>query len=116
MATKKAKKEKIITPYWQQIVDCWFDFCYQHFNERPTFDGSAPIDLKNIIKALQDRATTSNIEWTLETALSRFKNFLSYAIQDDWLRKNFLLFNINRQKDKIFFNIKSFFNKNQYYE
>lgn len=108
-------KEKFIEPFWKELVSVWFAFIQSNFNTIPVFDGSAPRDLKSIIKALRERATTSNIDWTLKVATSRLNNFLSYAIQDDWLRRNFLLFNINRQKEKIFFNIKSALNKKQYH-
>ncbi len=36
--------------------------------------------------------------------LTRLYLFLQEFYKDTWLRNNFLLSNINRQKDKIFFN------------
>lgn len=113
MATKKIKTIKVVEPFWNEIVACWFSFCQDRFNESPSFDGSSPRDLKSIIKTLHDRATSCDIEWNLETALLRFTNFLNYAYQDSWLRNNFLLFNINRQKDKIFYNIRAAINKQE---
>jgi len=107
MATKKKREPKVIEPFWKEFVTCWFKFCQDTFGEPPSFDGSSPRDLKNIIKSLHERATAAQVEWTLEVATSRFLNFLNYAIQDPWLRKNFLLFNINRQKDKIFYSIRA---------
>lgn len=115
MATKKIKKEKVIEPFFKDMVEVWFLFCREKFQESPTFDGSAPRDLKSIIKTLRERAVHSNIEWTSDIAKLRFKNFLDFAWEDYWLKNNWLLFNINRQKDKIFFNIKSSLNKNQYH-
>jgi len=104
---ERKKKEKVIEPYWKELVKVYFDFCREKFSEEPSFDGSAPRDMKTIVKCLHERATKSNVEWTLDVAQFRFHNFLEFAYQDVWLAKNFLLSNINRQKDKIFFNIRS---------
>lgn len=104
---KKAKKEKFIEPHFQAMVEVWFSFCRDKFHEDPTFTGSAPRDLKEIIKTLRERAEKSNVEWLQHIAEFRFKNFLDFAFQDYWLKNNWLLSNINRQKDKIFFNIRA---------
>jgi hypothetical protein len=109
---KKPKKEKAAPePFWNELVEVYFNFCREKFHEPPSFDGSAPRDLKAIIKTLHDRAIKSNIEWTLPVAQFRFNNFLEFAYQDKWLKDNFLLSNINRQKDKIFFNIRAAINR-----
>jgi hypothetical protein len=108
----KKKKEKAVSePYWNELVEVYFTFCREKFHEPPSFDGSAPRDLKAIIKTLHERATKSNVEWTLNIATFRFRNFLDFAYQDSWLKTNWLLFNINRQKDKIFFNIRAAINR-----
>lgn len=107
--TKRVKKEP--EPFWNELVKVYFDFCREKFNENPSFDGSAPRDMKAIIKSLHERADKSNIEWTLPVAQFRFYNFLEFAYQDYWLSKNWLLSNINRQKDKIFFNIRAAINR-----
>jgi hypothetical protein len=104
---KKPKKEKFIEPYFKELVEVWFNYCREKFDESPTFSGSAPRDLKSIAASLRERAATSNIEWTSEMAQTRLQNFLNYAWQDNWLSKNWMLSNINRQKDKIFFNIRA---------
>ena len=108
---KKPKKEKFVEPHFKELVEVWFNFCREKFNEPPTFDGSAPRDLKGIIKALRERSETKNIEWTVDNAQKRFHNFLEFAWQEWWLQKNWLLSNINRQKDKIFFNIRAVLDK-----
>jgi hypothetical protein len=99
----KAKQEKKIEAFWKDFVDIFFDFCKQKYNELPSFDGSAPRDLKSIIISLRKRAEEKNVEWTYEVATTRFKSFLEHCYQDRWLSNNWLLQNINRQKDKIFF-------------
>lgn len=104
---RKSKEKQLPEPYWKELVELYFDFCREKFQETPSFDGSAPRDMKGIIKSLHERADKSNIDWTLEIAVFRFKNFLEFAYKDYWLKNNWLLSNINRQKDKIFFNIRA---------
>lgn len=112
MPPKGKKKEKAAPePFWNEMVELWFRFCREKFNEEPTFSGSAPRDLKDIVKTLHERATKSNVEWTQNVAEFRFRNFLDFAYQDSWLSKNWLLSNINRQKDKIFFTIRAAINR-----
>jgi hypothetical protein len=101
----KQKKTESAEPYWGLFVETYFSFCKERFGDEPSFDGSAPRDLKAIIKSLRERAERKNIEWTAGEAISRFKSFLLFAYQDKWLSSNFILFNLNRQKDKIFFSI-----------
>ena len=71
----------------------------------PSFDGSAPRDLKSIIQVLRKRAEDKNIQWTFEVATTRFRHFLEHALMDKWLSENWLLMNISRQKDRLFFKI-----------
>jgi hypothetical protein len=100
---KKEKKPKVIEPYWQEFVTAYFDFTKSKFSETPSFDGSAPRDLKAIIQTLHKRADDAGVEWTKENAIIRFTLFLQYAFSDWWLSENWLLQNINRQKDKVIF-------------
>lgn len=100
---KKQKKEPI--PFWNELVQVYFTFCRDKFNEPPSFDGSAPRDMKTIIASLKKRCEEKGIEWSLLEATVRWGKFLDFAFQDKWLKENFMLSNINRQKDKIFFNI-----------
>lgn len=104
----KEKKEK--TPpakFWTSMVKVFFDFVRENFDgEVPSFDGSAPRDLKSIVQALEKRAEIAGVEWTEEVANARLRKFFDVAHSIPWLRENFLLFNLNRQKDKIFFTIK----------
>lgn len=102
----KAKKEKKQPePYWQDMISVWFNFCKEKYNDVPTFDNSSPRDLKNIIQALRKRAEDKGVEWTQEVAIMRFRHFLEHCWMDRWLSENWLLMNIARQKDKIFFSI-----------
>ena len=100
----KAKKEKKPPqPFWQELVETYFTFCREKFGENPAFDGSSPRDLTGIIEALKARAIKAGAEWTQTVAEERLKKFLECAYQDKWMRENFLLYILNRQKDKIFF-------------
>lgn len=105
---KKPKKErKPHEPFWNEMVEIWFAFCRDKFDESPSFDGSAPRDLKSIIVSLHERAEKSGVEWTLIVAKTRLHNFLNFAWQNNWLSQHWILSNINRQKDSIFFNIRA---------
>ena len=102
MAKKTVKQPP--QPYWQEIVSAYFGFCSEKFNDIPTFDGSSPRDLKSIIIALRKRCESAGEEWTFEAAIGRFRHFLEFAYaNDEWLRENWLLSNLNRHKDKFFF-------------
>lgn len=103
----KILKEKKIRQHWQKIVSTYFEFCREKFGENPSFDGCCPRDLGMIIDAIEKKAVEKNIEWSESTAIKSLNIFLDYSFKDEWLQKNFLLFNLNRQKDKIFYKIKS---------
>lgn len=105
-AMKKKKNPRTPQPHWDKLVTVWFKFCCDNLCDAPVFDGSAPRDLLNIVKALQHRAITSGEEWSETVATSRLHMFLTFAFQDSWLKKNWLLSNLNRQKEKIFFNLR----------
>lgn len=90
-------------PFWNDFVEEYFRYTKEKFNEFPCFDNSAPRDLKSIIQVLRKRSEERGVEWTKETAIFRFKMFLEFAFSDWWLSENWLLQNINRQKDKIIF-------------
>lgn len=103
---KPKKEKKPIEPYWNPIVSAYFEFCRAKFNDTPSFEGSQPRDLKNLIQTLHARADAKNVEWTQEVAIARFTHFLEFAYHSNqWLRDNWLLSNLNRQKDAIFFKI-----------
>lgn len=104
----KVKKEKQpATQYWQKLVDTFYVFYEKNFEgEKPSFDGSAPRDLKGIVEALKKRADDAGVGWSEEIATCRLQKFFEAAFKVDWLRENFLLFNLNRQKDKVFLTIK----------
>lgn len=102
-AGKRKKEEK--EPYWAELVKVYFSFCYEKFEEKPSYAGSDPSDMHRIIEVLKKRAAEKNVEWTEETAKLRWREFLGRAFQDDWLASNWLLHNLNRQKDKIFLNL-----------
>lgn len=114
MATKKStqKKPKEVEPYWSDMVGIWFQICWDKFKDKPVFDGSSPRDLKAIVKSLRERTQSIDVEWSLDTAKSRLYKFFDFAYTDNpWLRKNWLLSNLNRQKESIFFNLRKTVNQ-----
>lgn len=102
---RPSKKKEESEPYWASLVKTYFSFCYEKFNEKPSFRGADPSDMHRIIEVLKKRAAEKNIEWTEEVANLRWREFLGRAFQDDWLSKNWLLSNLNRKMDKVFFNL-----------
>lgn len=101
--TKSKKEKKPAELYWQDFIEAYFSYTKEKFTEPPSFDGSAPRDLKAIIQALRKRAEEKGVEWTKENAMLRFRSFLDYAYSEWWLREHWMLSNINRSKDPIFF-------------
>lgn len=102
------KKEiKKPTKFFKDLVEIYFSFFEKKFGFKPSFDGSAPRDLKLILDAMEKRSTEKGFEWTKQLADQMLNAFLEEAHKDLWLRDNFLLQNLNRQKDKLFFKIKS---------
>lgn len=89
--------------FWKQLVDVWFEFYKKNVGNGtpPTFKGSAPKNLKNIVENLKQRSLQKNNPWTEETAIFVLGKFLEMAIRIDWLKNNFLLQNLDRQFDKI---------------
>jgi hypothetical protein len=103
--SKKKNAKQPPEPFWQEIVAEYFRFCKEKFHDIPSFDGSSPRDLKSIVSILRKRCESAGEEWTYEAATGRFRHFLEYAYgSSPWLRDNWLLSNLNRQKDSIFFN------------
>lgn len=103
---KKTKKHinRPPEPHWQELVQVWFDFTRAKFSGPPSFDGSSPRDLRNIIIQLRKRCETKGIVWDETEAKKRLYLFLKAAYDVEWLRSHWTLFNINRQKDIIFLN------------
>lgn len=104
LPVKKKKKEEPPFEYWQVLVKTFFDFCEKYYKQKPSFDGSAPRDLKAIAVILKKRATEESVAWTKEQAAIRLQGFLIGAYKDVWLHDNFVLSNLNKFKDKVFFN------------
>jgi hypothetical protein len=102
----KKDKQKETIEFWTEMVECYFSFFREKFyGEKPTFDCSSPRDLKTIVLAIKKKADDKQIEWTLDIALRSLKAFFETAYQDKWIRENFVLIHLNRNKDKIFIEI-----------
>lgn len=112
----KSKNEKTTpTEFWTDLIATFEKIYSAHrLGEKPTWDGSAPRDLKYIVQALKKRAEESGVKWTKETACIRLEKFCEAAKSIQWLSDNFLLFNLNRHKDNIFFALKKHPNGQQH--
>lgn len=88
--------------FYSQAVEVWFAFYEEKFNDKPTFDTSAPRDLKLIMESLRKRAQAQGLEWTAELARTRLKGFLNFAFSDSWISQHFTLRILNSQKDPVY--------------
>jgi hypothetical protein len=106
MAKRKTNLQKEEDMYWSHCVGVFFEFYKQNFlGEKPTFDGSAPRDLKNIVTAMKKRAEEKGVAWTKELAEKMLIKFLEVAISEPWIKDNFMPHILNRKKDSIFVKI-----------
>lgn len=101
------KKEKKITAHFSKCVSVFFEIFRAEFGLAPSFEGSAPRDLKMLLESMKKRSEENGTEWTEQIATGMLSYFLKTALKDKWLHENFLLTNLNRHKDKIFIRIKS---------
>lgn len=101
----KKDKQKETVEYWTEIVQFYFSFCRSKFGENPTFDCSSPRDLRTIVLAIKKKAEDKQMIWSLELALKSLNVFFETAYRDKWLKDNFVLLHMNRNKDKIFYRI-----------
>ena len=102
------KKKEDATPHWQALVSEWFRFYAQMFNgAEPSFTHSpeAREALRMLIAKLKHRIethpSTAGQEWTEGLAVDWFRKFLIKAWEENWMRQNFLLKNLNTSFDAI---------------
>lgn len=98
---KKVKNEEPPEPYWQSLVDVWFDFGVEKFGVKPSFFGRDPKLFSDIVKRLRLRTVEKNKPWDEVSAPKRVRAFLDACFADQWICKNFLLKNIHTQFDKF---------------
>lgn len=76
--------------YWKASCKVWFDwYALQREGEEPDFSGSAPKDLKSIIKKVRDKCKKHSLEWNEDVAgrslLQFFNLCLKYPFTSDKL-------------------------------
>jgi hypothetical protein len=94
-------KDEEKEPYWDKLVKVWFDFGKDKFGIAPSFERDDPKIFKRIIGRLKKRAEQQKVEWTEVTGPERLKYFLNSAFADEWISKNFLMSNLEKQFDKV---------------
>jgi len=107
------KKEKVVRLFWQDFVKKFYEFCRENFGTNPSFDGSSPRDLAGIYDGLKLKLDDEGIEWNKENAIIGLGMFFKVAYDEPWYKENFMLFILNRHKDKIFFKMKKLSNGKQ---
>jgi hypothetical protein len=97
------KKEEEPEPYWQLMVDAYFDFIKKNFpGEEPSFTGRDPKTFKDLVQLLKKRAAKKNLEWNQANAVSAMNYYLQLAHSESWLQQHFLLKNLVDQFDAVY--------------
>lgn len=89
-------------PYWQELVNSWFDFHKANKLDEPSFAGKDPRTFKQLIHLLKKRAAKKHKEWTPEHATGSLNYFLSLAFKEQWLSTHFTLENLVKQFDAVY--------------
>lgn len=102
---KKEKKldEKEAEPFWQSLMDVWFDvYKSVHQGEEPSMDGRHPKLFKELVEKLKKRAARKNYEWNATNSVESLKYFLGRAISDEWMKSHLSLKNLVEQFDIVY--------------
>lgn len=108
ISSKKMKKKNINSAarkFWPKLVSVFFDFCVEVFGEKPSFNGASAKSMGEIIDSIELKCKEKEIEYTEDMACRSWRLFLVTAHEDKWLQENFVLTNLNKFKDKIFFKL-----------
>lgn len=102
-ASAPGDQKKETFPYWNSLVEVWFNRYETHVGSKPTFNPTAAKNLKDICTKLRKLYKDKNgNDWPAEVkALVSLNKFIDNALADQWLANNFLLTNLNSQFDKI---------------
>lgn len=100
-AATGGKKKNESFPHWKILVENWFSFYKEKFQQEPSFTGPMAASLKSIVDRLKKFSSEKGFEWTEEYSAKVFKHFLTKAYADEWLRNNFLLTNLSTKFDSI---------------
>lgn len=87
-------------PFWNQLVETYFQWYRKRYNTSPAFKGSAPRDLRLIIAMLRQNSKWK--EWKLDTAKLELTFFLGVAYGDLYLRDHWSLSELYKMKDEIY--------------
>lgn len=102
---KEEDEEYHKVPYWRVLrSNVWFAFYKKHFGRKPTFKGRDWSYFREILLLLEKQHIQDGFAWTEEAAKKSLLEFLESAIQDDFLKKKFLLINLFAQYDAIIAN------------
>ncbi len=100
-----------VETWWHELKAEYFSFHKHNFRDQDGYSiapdwnpqkiGMEAGALKKIIIFLREIAEGKKIEWTLEYAKKQITDFLSKAICDPWLKKNFYCAMLNKKKVDI---------------
>lgn len=88
---KKVAPKKEKEPFWQQLVDTWFNYHLYRFKRKPMkFEGRQIKGLQSIICMLKAECKADGLEWSENEAIARLQAFFELAYNaSSWLQKNF---------------------------
>ena len=89
------------TQFWQPCVNAYFKWYKTNYGFEPDFKGQNSRHFKQIMEKLKKTALENNLEWSEKVAVKYICQLMNAAYKDEWLKKNFLLRNINDQYSKI---------------
>lgn len=105
---KEYEKQQSKEPFWDAIVKVWFDwYAAQRIGEKPDFTGSAPKDLKAIVKKIKVKCIEHNLSWTEENAVRTFNQFFNLCLKYQFTSDKLMLSLFNKYFQEITTNGKS---------
>lgn len=99
---RKVADEKTEDKIWPVCVETWFDANKELIGIEPVFSSREAKALKDICAELKRRAERSGVVWDEFSSRSRLHEFFVAASMDNWLKDNFMLFNIYNKMNSIF--------------
>lgn len=99
---KEYEKQQSKEPFWDAIVKVWFDwYAEQRIGEQPDFTGSAPKDLKSLVKKIKAKCIEHNLAWTEENAIRAFVQFFNLCLKYKFTSDKLMLSLFNKYFQEI---------------
>ena len=88
--------------YWKTSCKVWFDwYGTQRKNEEPDFSGSAPKDLKEIIRKVREKCKKHELEWSEDIAGRSLLQFFNLCLKYQFTSDKLMLSLFNKYFQEI---------------